>query len=113
LINKTFTFKLFSSDSNIWVFLSVNIIHNVVIGIINVPRKLRLRNILKFTLFTFRTVLHQYFGLCFRQCCIRQASFIISWINRFIFSEIFCEAQKKYMCVSDCVVLKIRVGRSG
>ena len=35
-------------------------------------------------------ILHQYFGLCFRQCCIRQASFVIG-INRFIFSEKFCE----------------------
>jgi hypothetical protein len=31
--------------------------------------------------------LHQYFGLCFRQSCIRQASFVISWFNWFNFSE--------------------------
>jgi hypothetical protein len=26
----------------------------------------------------------------FHQCCLRQASSIISWINQFIFSEQFC-----------------------
>jgi len=56
MINKTFTFKLYSSDkfgfaSNIWACLSANI----VIGIINEPRKLWLRDILEFTLFSFRT----------------------------------------------------------
>ena len=64
MINNNFTFKLFSSDkfgfvSNIWACLSANITihicHNVVIGIVNEPRKLRHPDILEFTLFSFRT----------------------------------------------------------
>ena len=41
-----------------WACLSANItIHNVVIGIINEPRKLQLRDILEFTLFSFISIL--------------------------------------------------------
>ena len=83
MINNNFTFKHFSSDkfgfaSNIWSCLSANITihicHNVVIGIIKEP-----------------WILHQYFVLYLRRYCIRQANFVISWCNRFIFSEQFCE----------------------
>ena len=58
LIHETFTFKLFANDKFGFACLSANIIitmHNVVIGIINEPRKLWLRDILEFMLFSFRT----------------------------------------------------------
>jgi hypothetical protein len=32
----------------------------------------------EFTLFSLSLYLHHYFGLYFRRCCIRQASFMIS-----------------------------------
>jgi hypothetical protein len=53
MINKTFTFKLFCFASNMWVSANITI-HNVVIGIINEPQKLWLRDILEFTLFSLR-----------------------------------------------------------
>jgi hypothetical protein len=54
--NKPVESTKFGFASNIWACLSVNItIYNIVIGIINEPRKLLLRDILKFTLFSFRT----------------------------------------------------------
>ena len=97
MINKTFTFKLvlsgnkFGFANNIWGCLSANItIRNVVTGIISEPQKLQLPNIVEFTLFSLSLYLHHYFGLYFRRCCIRQASFMISWFNRFIFSQKFC-----------------------
>ena len=98
LINKTFTFKFCLSDNkfgfagNIWTCLSANItINNVVTGIINEPQKLGLLDIVEFMHFSFRTrtfitILASYF----RWCCIRHASFVISWFNQFIFSEKFC-----------------------
>ena len=96
LINKTFTFKLVLSGNKFGLAgnilaclkLSANItIHNVVTGIINEP----LPDIVEFTQFNFRTrtfitILASYF----RRCCIRQASFMISWFNQFIFSEKLC-----------------------
>jgi len=93
LINKTFTFKLFLFGNkfgfvgNIWDCLSVK----MTIGIINESQKLRLPDIMEFTHFSFRTrifitILASYF--C--RCCIRQASFMISWFNQFIFSEKLC-----------------------
>ena len=97
LINKTFTFKLFLSGNKFSLTgnilaclkLSANVtIHNVVTGIINEPQNSWLPDIVEFTHFNFRTrtfitILASYF----RRCCIRQASFMISWFKQFIFSE--------------------------
>ena len=91
------TFELFLSRNkfgfagNIWACLSANItIHSVVTGIINEPQKLWLPDV-EFTYFSFRTqtfitILASYF--C--RCCIRQASFMISWFNQVIFSKKLC-----------------------
>ena len=54
--NKIFPSEKFGFANNIWGCLFANItIHNVVIGIINDPRKLLLRDVLEFTLFSFKT----------------------------------------------------------
>ena len=98
LINKTFTFKLFLSGNklgfagNIWACVSANItIRNIVIGIRNEPQKLWLPDIKEFTHFSFRTrIFITILATYFRQCCIRKASFMISWFNQFIFSEKWC-----------------------
>jgi hypothetical protein len=131
LINKTFTFKLFLSGNKfgfagyIWACLSANItMQNVVTGIINVPQKLWLPDIVEFMHFSFRTrtvitILASYF--C--RCCIRQASFMISWFNEFIVSEKFCMKvlffahrghlqvfkvrDLKLLCLSELCILKI------
>ena len=96
MINKTFTPKLFLSSnkfgiaSNIWSCLYANItIHNVVTVIVNnEPQKLWLSDILEFTLFSFRTrTFISILAWYFRRCCIRQASFTISWFNWVILSE--------------------------
>jgi hypothetical protein len=86
LINKTFTFKRLSSDKfsfarNIWACLSANItIHNVVIGIINqlqwATKTMTSRRLWIYTFQLQNPNLHQYFGLCFHQSYIRQASFV-------------------------------------
>ena len=93
LINKTFTFKLFLFShkfgfvDNIWACLSAK----MTTGIINESQKFWLPDLMEFVHFSFRTqifitILASYF--C--RCCIRQASFMISWFNQFIFSEKFC-----------------------
>jgi hypothetical protein len=63
--------------------------HNVATVIVNnEPQKLWLPDILEFTLFSFRTLTFiSILAWYFRRCCIRQASFTISWFNRFILSE--------------------------
>ena len=99
LINKTFTFKHFSS--NIWACLSANItIHNVAIVIINqlqwATKTPTSRHLGIYAFQLQNRNLHQYFGLCFRQSFIRQASFVFSWFNLFIFSEKFCEVTCKH-----------------
>ena len=99
LINKTFMSKLFLSGNkfgfagNIWACLSANItIHNFVIGIINEPQKLWLPDNVEFTHFSFRTrnfitILASYF----RRCCIRQASFMVSWRFCFLLIVVTCK----------------------
>ena len=44
----------------------------------------------------------------FRQCYIRQASFVISWFNRFIFSEKFCEKVLSFANQGHLQALKVR-----
>jgi hypothetical protein len=80
------TFKRLSSDKfsfarNIWACLSANItIHNVVIGIINqlqwATKTMTSRRLGIYTFQLQNPNLHQYFGLCFHQSYIRQASFV-------------------------------------
>jgi hypothetical protein len=51
----------------------------------------RLPDIVEFTHFSFRTqTFITILTLYFHRCCIRQASFMISWFNQFIFIEILC-----------------------
>ena len=100
LINKTFTFKLFLSGNKFGlagnilacVQLSANItIHNMVTGIINESQKLWLPDIVEFMHFNFRTQTFITISASyFCRCCIRQASFTISWFNQSIFSEKLC-----------------------
>jgi len=100
LINKTFTFKLFLSGNKFGLAgnilaclkLSANItIHNMVTEIINESQKLKFPYIVEFTHFNFRTrTFITISASYFRQCCIRQASLMISWFNKFIFSKKTC-----------------------
>ena len=76
-------------------YLGLPFKHNVVIGIINqlqwATKTLTSRRLGIYAFQLQNPHRHQYFGLCFGQSCIRQTSFVISWFNRFIFSDKFCE----------------------